>query len=173
MHKVVRADIRRNIKLYGVALRAISDAAPCQSCGDTPCEPHAKGAFTELEDGFVYSIGHRERNRPDLVVLCGPTPGEPALDQAGLVNRMQEAATLINYLVSRWGEHPVLPGQRCADSDGRVYRVLSSAEVVSAAKDELTVQAGVYYGTEDYELLVLMPETAQATQATQATPTRH
>lgn len=167
MDKATRADIKRNIKRCGVSLLAVSDAAPCEACGDTPCETHLKGAFTEPEDGFVYSIGHRERNRPDLVVLCGPVPGEPAFDQAALVHRMQEAGALINYLVSRWGEHPVKPGQRCADSDGRIYRVFSSPEVVSAAKDELTVQAGVYYGTEDYELLVLMPETAQAT------PTRH
>lgn len=99
--------------------------------------------------------------------MCGPAEDEGALDTEGLMQRMQEAAALINYLVSRWGEHPVKPGQRCADADGRVYRVVDAPQVVSAAKESLSVQAGVFYRTEDCELYVLLPGSPQPQ------PTRH
>lgn len=153
-----RAEIRRHIAAYGVSLLAISDAAPCQKCGATPCAKHTEGEFSELEDGFVYSVGHHERQRPDLLVLCGPTPDEPAMNRDAMLARMQAAGALINYLVAHWDESPVLPGHRCHDHDGREYRVLDTPALVATAKDQMTVQAGVYYGTEDYALIVLMPE---------------
>lgn len=161
-----RAEIRRHIAAYGVSLLAISDAAPCQMCGETPCERHVEGALSELEDGFVYSVGHRERQRPDLLVFCGPTPYEAPLSKEALLQRMQAAGALINFLVAHWDESPVLPGHLCTDSEGREYRVLDTPDLLATARDQLTVQAGVYYGTEDYELLVLTPVSLQAPAAT-------
>lgn len=153
-----RAEIDRHIAQAGVSLRAVSDAVACDSCGQDLCASHAELLSTEPDDGFVYSIGHRLRGRPDLVVLCGQgLKEETPVDHMTILHRMNEAADLVNYLVSKWDTDPVLPEQTCADGDGFAYVVMNLPNLVTQAKREWTLQASEYYGDENYELLVLMP----------------
>lgn len=154
-------DIQAGIEKYGVFLFAIADFLKCAGCGKSNCDDTSHSGepapITEVDECFVYTIGHRLRGRPDLVMLCGPSPDDPVALPADLQLEMNEAAGLINYMVEHWSENPVLPGQTCGTGTGRIYQVLDRAEAVAQAKRDLTLQAGEYYGDQDYALLVLVP----------------
>ena len=152
------AGVRKGIKDVGVFLLAISDSVPCCECGHSNCNEHAEATqYDKPEDGFVYSIGHRERNRPDFVIFCGPAPQENAFSRESLNQQMFEAAQLINYLVQNWDKKPVRPGEHCGTRDGRLYQVLDNPDLIKLAKSEFMVQAGNYYGNDDYGVLALIP----------------
>ncbi len=151
-------ETRRNIERYGVHLVGVADSVHCGVCGTDDCADHKDAArYDKPGDGFVYTIGHRERARPDLVVLCGPRDGEQPVPGEALNRQISEATMLLNDLVDNWGENPVLAGQHCAAGNGRVYRVCDDPALVQEARESLTVQAGRYYGCDDYRLLVLVP----------------
>ena len=153
-----KEDIRKTIKKSGICLFAISDAIECEECGDTPCGAHAYATYTDLDAGFVYSVGHWERKRPELIVLCGPTPMDAhPMNREALIDTMTEAAHLINHLVENWTDNPVLPGHRCQDANGRVYMVDDGVHGVALAKKGMTHAATDYYGSEHYALMVLIP----------------
>lgn len=152
------AAIQKGIQDVGVYLLAISDSVPCTLCGRAECQDHGDARhYDNPEDGFVYSIGHRERGRPDLLVLCGPSPEENAFSRDDLNQQMREAAQLINYLVKNWDQKPVKPTEYCGTSHGRIYQAIDDPELTAQAKEEFTVQAGNYYGADDYAVLVLIP----------------
>ena len=166
-----RDTIQATIDKFGVCLVAVSDAAHCEACGpDTTCRSHAAATYTEMDDGFVYTIGHQARNRPDLVILCGPTPVEETpMPRDELVTHLEAAADLLNHLVSNWDDHPVLPGQRCADASGRRYMVDASPEGVAYAKQALALGTVDFYGSDRFGMLVLVPMPAPKP----ASPTLH
>lgn len=149
--------IEAGIRDYGVFLQAVSNACTCAECGSDPQHTHGDAGYSDIEDGFIYTIGHRARRRPDLVALCGPKPGEPPMTAGELWTQIQQLGGLINYMVAHWQEKPVLAGQHCATDNGRIYQVIDHPGAVAHAISTLTIQASNYYGTEDYPLLVLLP----------------
>lgn len=153
--------IQDGIDNCGVFLFAIADFLTCAGCGQSNCQDASHSGerepITEVDECFVYTVGHRLRGRPDMVMLCGPAPEDPPAGTAELHAELDEAARLLNYMVEQWAENPVLAGQTCGTSTGRLYRVLDRAEAVAQAKKDLTIQAGEYYGDQSYALLVLVP----------------
>lgn len=85
---------------------------------------------------FVYSIGNHERGLPELLLVG-------SADE--LVLR------LVNHLgdIQRQRARPFIHEERVSLGGNFPVRIL---DVGKAAHDEYTVQAGVYYGTEDYQV---------------------
>lgn len=154
--------IKKRIKRYGVSLLAISDLADCAICRSGQADPNhvhtGKDIFDNGAGAFVYTIGHRERRRPDLLFLCGPRPDEDPINADQQREYLKAAGSLINYLVKRWDEHPVLLHQKCQDHNGRVYEIVDHIfNGQHPLKEGFTIQTGVYYGSDDYELLLFIP----------------
>jgi hypothetical protein len=90
---------------------------------------------------FAYTIGNQARGLPELLIFCSPAA-------AGLLNILSDlmiergSAFADGELVNLGGKFPVKVV--CADA---------------RAQDEFTIQAGQYFGTEDYDVQqVLAPD---------------
>jgi hypothetical protein len=148
--------IRTGIERNGVYLIATSILVD----DEEEIDPNQKSECTELDDAFVYSVGHREHGRPDLLLLCGPCSGEIAINKEETEKRLEAAASLLVSLVSQWDDEPVLPDEACMDRNDRVYTVRDSS--IDKASDweikhHLTTQTTEYYGDVEYDLLLLIP----------------
>lgn len=151
--------IKQDIKDYKISLLAISELSHCEGCKDkkdlTP-HTHPDVHFDQPDDAFIYTIGHRESNRPDMLFFIGPQIGGPLFNPEQLREQIRAGASLINYLVGDWDNNPVLLGHNCQDRNGRVYQVVEHIENgPHEFKDEYTTKTSKYYGSDDYELLVV------------------
>lgn len=151
--------IKTDIAKFGVSLCAVTDAI--NKGGRNKSEKWtAMGKLWDgIASGFVYTIGHNERDRPDLLAYCGPKPGDPAFSTHVLRDQMMAAASMINHLVSEWDRSPVYEGHECLTASGRIY-VAKQIEGADAdlLKASTTCQAGFYYGHDDYSLMLLLPK---------------
>ena len=129
-------EIKTGIKGHGVFLMAV---------------------VTEVVDDvpFVYSVGHKESGRPDFFAFCVKASDYPDGGMFGLHKEMRATANLINYLVSGFSERPVAVGHTATDELGRKYVVKEAPTQYPGIRQHTTIQASNYYGSYDYELLVL------------------
>jgi len=149
--------IESAIQENGVFMFGIGDF---NLCNDPNCQKdHSKEeTFTDVDSSYIYSVGHQKRDRPDLLILTGPAPGEEAMTGREMVAETMAASKLINYLVDQWNKKPVLEGETCRGPSERVYQVV---ELVKRGKAhpmrEFVSSATVYYQGMDFEFLVLAP----------------
>jgi len=126
-----QAGIGTNIAIYG---RQIIGVFPTEN--DPPDTP-----------SFYYTIGHREKGIPDLLMIVPNIPPESAHRVLTAVAELQSSRYFPNpgqpfeegELVSIGGKFPV----KIVQPDAR-------------ARSEYTIQAGQFYGTEEYPVLQVL-----------------
>ncbi len=101
-------------------------------------------AGTKKEPGFFYTIGNQEKQLPELLVIGN----FQASDMCTLLNNLSDAmlkageAPKDGSEISLGGKYPLL-----------IY--LASKD----AKEKYTIQAGQFYGNEDYQVMqVVLPD---------------
>ena len=155
--------IKDAIDKFGIAMICILPNTTC-SCSEDLSHEHVL-VYDKLEAGYVYTVGHREHNRPDIVAYCGPGNGESMLTGPEIETNIHDVATTINRIVKHWSENPVRSGNTVLTDKGRVYIVQDNKEALAACKFEHTVKATEYYGDDNYELLFMIPFTKLAGNA--------
>jgi hypothetical protein len=149
--------IQKAIKSHGVFLMAVTDIGACECCDG---KNHVQDKDELIEDkSFVYSIGHREAGRPDILVLTGTFNKDKKVSVETAKSKVLAASSLINSMVDRWNIQAVAEGHTAEDRDGNEYRVVSFEG--NAVKEMFTIQASNYYGDLNYHLLVLLPKDAK------------
>lgn len=133
-------NIQNGIKSHGVYLMGVTDR-------DKDSDPWT--------GGYLYTIGHKERQRPDLVLVVYHKDKDSVSEKV-VEERFRAAHILLNSLVKHWETAPVLAGHTAQDEQGILYKIHAESEFDKSFK-EFTIQASNYYGTEDYPLLILMP----------------
>ena len=149
--------IESSIQDNGVFMFGVGDF---NLCNDPDCKKdHSKEeTYTEVDSSFIYTVGHQKRDRPDLLILTGPAPGERAMTAREMVAETVSASKLINYLVDQWNQKPVQENETCQGPSDRIYQVIELVEKGKAhPMRELTASAAVYYQGMDFEFLVLAP----------------
>lgn len=131
------SDIKKGINDYGVFLIAVTSHK-------LPDEAVA---------GFIYTIGHQERQRPDMMIITKSDDLDTVPPESAQL-RLRAASNLLNSLVKHWDESPVRVGDTAQDSLGVLYKVARDSD---NAFKPLAIQASNYYGQSDYPLLVLLP----------------
>jgi hypothetical protein len=110
-----------------------------------------------MSTSFIYTIGHQERQRPDLLITPMGEKNEVVSPEEAN-RRMMAAGNLINYLVDNWETNPIKAGDTAEDALGRHYKIVDDKR---ADKKEVfkqyTIQASNYYGHDNYSVLVLLP----------------
>lgn len=155
----LRPKIDADINSFGVFLLSVSEGA-CTSCGTVGCIGHAdRVVYHGPEEAFVYTIGQHTRQRPEIVVMCGPMPTEDPCEDALVQVELRGIAMLINHIVKNWETKPLREQQTMASPSGRRYLVLPKELVPKTAKETMTVQAANYYGHDQYDILVAIPTT--------------
>lgn len=149
------ADIKKSIDEHGVYIFGVNFLAPNldeKVVGRKINQAH-------YNDCLVYSIGHNERHRPDFLFYSGSRESEKPFTKVELDRRIDSASLLINHLVDNWDQHPIQTGDTCEDRDGRVYYVAGFIPKGTPhfVKQFTTLQANHYYGSFNYDLLILMP----------------
>lgn len=134
------ADIKNGIANYGVFMLAITDR-------DTDAD--------RLTSGYIYTIGHQERQRPDIMLVLYCKDKDTVTEEL-VMKRFGAGQRLINSIVEHWDTDPLLAGHTAQDSMGILYKAHDESEFTSNFK-EFTFQASNYYGREEYPLLILMP----------------
>mgnify|MGYP003585470166 FL=1 len=135
---------------------AISDSGALLIAVSRSFRESEKENFNDPDDGFVYSIGHREKGLPDIVILCGAI-SESSIPKDELEARVKYATTAINHLIKDWDKFPVLPGHTVGSDDDVIIRFSEytiNDDRNRDIKEFVTIQASNYYGTYDYDLLV-------------------
>jgi len=158
------AAIEKGIKEHGFYLICVSDANLCEmpDCDHKHNDPAAM--YTELEDAYVYTVGRRTSNRPEMIIFCGPSLGERPVSGGALIETMLETTRVLNYLIENWDEQPVLPGHTISAGHGhRIYKVIDNPTTAQQVKTEFMIQTSNYYNSDDYEVLVIKPITIRST----------
>lgn len=155
----MRRRIAADIQQFGVFLFGISEGA-CDICSGARCAAHAGSAlYRNPDDAFVYTVGQHTRSRPEIVVLVGPTPGEPAADNETVQTEMRGVSLIINHMVKNWDTKPLREHHTLTSATGRSYVVVPTLLIPPTAKEVLTAQTTEYYGHERYEILVAIATT--------------
>lgn len=98
--------IKQTIKQDGFVLIGKSDAADCPIC-DSMCEEHKhekKTIFTELTDGYVFTIGNHENGLPEILLLAGPIVKNQAFSKEQMLENIQEGSALVQHAIQVWNE---------------------------------------------------------------------
>jgi len=132
--------IKENIKKFGVScVRVIPRDSNEKICN-----------YNEIQ---VYTIGHRERGRPELFIACGPlSPIKLTHEKAVEITTV--AINLIFNLVKNWNITPLIGTMRTIDSEGIVYELFLQKE---KELKELMTETTRYYGNDVYQVLLLVP----------------
>lgn len=133
-------DIKNGIASHGVYMMGVTDR-------ETDAD--------RLTTGYIYTIGHQERSRPDIMLLLYCKDKDTVTEDV-VQKRFRSAAYLINYIVDHWDTEPLIAGHTAQDQSGILYQVHDESEFESDFK-EFTFQASNYYGRDEYPLLILMP----------------
>ncbi len=102
-------------------------------------------AKTRKEPGFFYTIGNQEKRLPELLII-------------GNFNS-QQMCTLLNTLSNAMLEakEPAKDGSQISIGGEYPLLIYSASE---DAKTKYTIQAGQFYGNEDYDVMqVVLPDT--------------
>lgn len=147
--------VKKAIEESTVMILGVSDAVACGAHHSPPKE----GPFMEMDDGFLYTIGHHIVGRPEIMVLIGPNEHENPISRYELLDRFVPTQVMINHLVAHWDEEPVHHNETVADPNGRVYLVADVDCFKSSVdyREVFTTQASEYHRTKDYRLLILQP----------------
>ena len=149
--------VEEAIETSGVYMIAVSDIAPSETSDPAGEHVPADGSilYDKIQDAFVYTVGHHEKNRPELIVFCGPAPGEPPVRGEVLQERIEAGASLLRLMVENWEANPVLVGQIAEDYQERIYTIFEEDD--PAFKDNLMFQCIRYYKHDDFDVLVIYP----------------
>jgi len=145
------------IQTQGFYMLAVSDLAACEipGCTHENHDNNENTLYDKSHDAFVYTVGQHLKKRPELIVFCGPAPGEPPVSLETLGNRIEAAVSLIKLMVDNWETNPVLPNQYAEDYQGRLYTVFEEDD--TQFKDSLMYQCIRYYNHDDFDILVIYP----------------
>lgn len=157
MDEQLKQNIQKQIQDHGVAVQAIIPAELADK------KISKKKRITRADEGYVYSIGQHEKGRPEILIFCGPCPNDKPMNGDELFNNIIEAQKLINHWHQVWESEPYRVKEAFRDEQGRVYML---ADHVPAGKHLIKDSAQLiksYYGTDDYELFVLIPVSQKQT----------
>lgn len=129
----------------------------CTTCSTPLCLKHGMG--TELPDSmYVHTIGNPLKGLPELLVLCGKGPLDPApLGLQEVLLRLADAEALVKELCLEQPMHLPTPGAPVVMRSGVLYEVEARPEHVALQKRLRLSEVAAYHGSEDYGLLVLTP----------------
>jgi hypothetical protein len=117
-----------------------------------------KDNYDKINDAFVYSIGRKEFGHPDILILCGSDKENP-ISSDQLSKRFNYALQALIVLMEEWDDNPVKPGHTFGGKDTIIIKFISREyedydDFIECCKEDIAIQAGNYYGTYDYELIV-------------------
>lgn len=119
--------------------------------------PH-NDLITAEDSGCVYTLGHRLHDRPEILGFAGPMEGEKAYTIGKLSESVLDLGRRVDKAVARWPDKPFIVGKTIKTKLGRRYLVSQpSPEEAIKHKKGLIYTVGQYYGTDDYDLLLLTP----------------
>lgn len=159
MNNQFHDEIRKHIKQHGVFTVAILPD------GMNPeldiIDNDTNTMFGNSSDACIYTVGQKTRNRPDLLIKCGPGFGTCLYDASRVKRNVLNAGFLINHLAKTWNDQsPLKEGDICEDRDHNMYVVVQYqmlCEIDLDHKLRIMVHATNYYGNNNYNVLVLDP----------------
>jgi len=139
--------IAEAIKTQGVYITAVTNG-----------EEMAEGEtiFTDRSDAFIYTVGRKELNQPDVLILAGPAAGMDALTEEQVHANLQDGASIIINLVLHQQSTAVQPSMVLGGVSGKLFEVLDNPELTEWLKQNMTA-ASTYYNSTDYDVVVLTP----------------
>ena len=123
--------------------------------------PNEENKYNQLYDCYIYTIGRKALNQPDLLFLCGPTPYDGDWPHEQLYVAALNAMKGITMLIENYHTTNLKVDDKVEVSSGRIYVVHDDNDFIIRLKKEFANIITTYYGTEEYSLLVLMPANFQ------------
>lgn len=151
-----RIEIDAHIKEHGVFFVAVADICP-------QCHPEQENqrVFTNIEDGFIYTIGFHELGLPEVFVFVGPDGnGYSEATESELRDNLQCAANFISHIYD--GRETFKVDKKIAyrsddEKQNGLYFVAVSDETEEMGEEPKEHFMSVtcrYYGTTDFKVRV-------------------
>lgn len=116
--------------------------------------PYAKYRFC-IADGYAHTIGHRERDRPDIMAWSYSCVDNSFLNRDMINARLKDTISFLESIVANWKE--MKAGDVFTTEHGERYIVIDLSPIMIEEMKAVAFLAGKYYGDEDYALRVLVP----------------
>lgn len=150
-----RTEIEAHIKEYGVFFVAVADIDPVDQTKD-----ESEKIFTQIHDGYVYTIGFHELGLPEVLVFVGPGGGggydRATVDE--LRDNLQYATNFIRHIYDTRDTFVVdMKAAHAGDAqrESDLYIVAIHDETQDPGEGVKTnLLSGIYeyYGTTDFKV---------------------
>lgn len=124
---------------------------------DTDCDIDS---FSNLIDGYVYTVGNKHRNCPDIIVFTGPKETGTPINKEVMIDRINDAASLIAYCSNNWEKKPLSENvvyKTGSKKYGWTIQLFSDTELINDTKRLFMHKANEFYGTLNYDVIVIVP----------------
>ena len=122
--------------------------------------PGTDGLLKSPENGVVFTIGRKNKNCSDIVILCGPCYGQPPMTQDEMNIHLDNVKSAIIEIVSEWGDDDSVAVETLRNN---IITINGRKFVVASVLEENVRISRIYHGMvidyydEEYDLLQIIP----------------
>ena len=157
--EIKRLAITDSIVENGVHVVATADTGDCPCCqAEGKARKHKNRMYTELNDGYVHSVGFHGLGLPEIFVFVGPSGhGDEKIDVKELRERLQEAADFIHHIYENrdgfvFSKTQAYGGENCLRK-GLFFIICfdASEDIGDEVRNKYMSHTVGYYNTTDFK----------------------